>query len=297
MDKETRSGWKVLMNRLNIKYRLVILDDSTLEEKLSFKLSRMNMYLTLSTLVVLTTLFTIFIIVSTPLKQYIPGYQDVSLRRDLMDLNAQSDSLNMVVASQVRYIDAFRKMFSSNLDKSTYVNPDEIKVNSVVKSEFDNIDLDKLTDEESLVRESVEREMAYTLTDNKQGMDKLKKNFFMRPMEGFISRGFEPENEHFGLDIGSQVEDAQVMAIADGTVIMSNWTMDTGHVIAIQHTNNLVSFYKHNAVILKKTGNFVKAGDAIAILGNSGELTNGPHLHFELWYNQSPVNPLDYINL
>ncbi len=297
MEKEKQSGWKNLMERLNIKYRLVILDDSTLEEKLSFKLSRMNMYLTISTLVVLSVLLTVFVIISTPLKQYIPGYQDVSLRRDLMKLNTQSDSLNMVVASQARYIDAFRNVFDKDLHKSTYTNPEEIETSISPENDYSDIDLDKVSEEESMVRESVEREMAYTLSDNKQTGEGLRKNFFMRPMEGFISRGFEPENEHFGLDIGSQKEDAQVMAVADGTVILNNWTMDTGHIIAIQHANNLVSFYKHNSVILKKVGNFVKAGDAIAILGNSGELTNGPHLHFELWYNQTPVDPLDYINL
>lgn len=296
MEKESQSSGRSLLNKLNIKYRLVVLDDSTLEEKLSFKLSRLNMYITLSTLMVLSALITVFVIVSTPLKQYIPGYQDVTLRRDLLDLNTQSDSLNMIVASQSRYIDAFRKMFNDDLDKNTYQNPDEIKVADTVSTEFADIDLDKLTDEESVVRESVEREMAYTLTDSKKEQDQLRKNFFIRPIEGFVSREFNLQDEHYGLDIGSQVEDAQVMAVADGVVLMSNWTMDTGHVIGIQHSNNLVSFYKHNATILKKVGSFVKAGDAIAILGNSGELTNGPHLHFELWHNQSPVDPLDYLN-
>lgn len=297
MNKEQQNRWKSLINRLNIKYRLVILDDATLEEKISFKLTRMNTYLVLSTLFVFCVMLTVFTIVSTPLKQYIPGYQDVSLRRDLLDLNQQSDSLNLLVASQARYIDAFRKMFTSNVNDQSITTPTETGENDSLINDYSDIDLDKITEQEEQVRSAVEREMEYTLSGSKDKQDQLHKNFFVRPIDGILVRGFEPEIEHYGLDIGSNQETPQVLAIADGIVIMDTWTLDTGYVVGIQHDNNLISFYKHNAVILKKIGNFVKAGDVIAILGNTGELTSGPHLHFELWHNQLPVDPLNYISL
>ncbi len=297
MTNEENSSWQNLIDRLNIKYRLVVLDDATLEEKVSFKLSRMNTYMAISILAVFCVLLTVFTIIYTPLKQYIPGYQDVSLRRDLMELNTQSNALNMQVESQARYIDAFRQMFNSETSAELYNEPSESAEIDTSNKDYSKIELDSISENEAKLRQSVEREMTYTLSGSKNEKDKLLKNYFTPPMEGFVSQKFDPDNEHFGLDIGSPIKDAQVMAIADGVVIMSDWTLDTGHVIAIQHSDNLISFYKHNAVTLKKIGNFVKAGDAIAILGNTGELTSGPHLHLELWHNQIPVDPLNYISL
>jgi len=119
-------------------------------------------------------------------------------------------------------------------------------------------------------------------------------NFF-KPLNGIITAKFAPLEKHYGIDIVAPHNDA-VKSVLDGTVIMAAWTLETGYVIVIQHAGNLISVYKHNAVLLKQEGDFVKAGEPIAIAGNSGEISTGPHLHFELWYNGNPVNPTNYIN-
>lgn len=118
---------------------------------------------------------------------------------------------------------------------------------------------------------------------------------FFSPIKGIVTEKFQPLSSHYGVDIASKKDEA-IKSCLDGTVIMSSWTSETGYVIAIQHNNNLISLYKHNSILLKKIGGFVRAGEAIAIVGNTGEISSGPHLHFELWYNGSAVNPEEYIN-
>jgi murein DD-endopeptidase MepM/ murein hydrolase activator NlpD len=117
---------------------------------------------------------------------------------------------------------------------------------------------------------------------------------FSSPTSGLIINRFNPGQNHFGVDMVTEA-DQPVVAISNGTVTFANWTVDTGYVIQIQHDNNFLSLYKHNAELLKSVGDYVTTGEAIAIVGNSGELTTGPHLHFELWQNGAPLNPEAYI--
>jgi murein DD-endopeptidase MepM/ murein hydrolase activator NlpD len=121
-----------------------------------------------------------------------------------------------------------------------------------------------------------------------------KKDFFS-PLKGEISSTFDPKSKHFGIDVLAPAN-SKIMSTADGIVFFSDWTLETGYTIGIQHNNNFVSFYKHNSTLLKKSGVSVKAGEEIAIIGNTGKFSNGLHLHFELWANGNPVNPLDYIS-
>jgi murein DD-endopeptidase MepM/ murein hydrolase activator NlpD len=113
-------------------------------------------------------------------------------------------------------------------------------------------------------------------------------------VNGIVTNSFKGSENHFGTDIVAGPNEV-VKATLDGTIILSTWTIETGNVVQIQHDNDLISVYKHNAEILKNMGKRVKAGEPIAIIGNSGELTTGPHLHFELWYKGKPVNPEEYI--
>jgi murein DD-endopeptidase MepM/ murein hydrolase activator NlpD len=130
---------------------------------------------------------------------------------------------------------------------------------------------------------------------NRSGSGSISNFFFFTPIQGIISNGYNPANRHFGIDIVSKMNEA-VKSVLDGTVILSAWTLQTGNIIAVQHQSNIISVYKHNSVLLKKEGDNVKAGDPIAIVGESGEMQTGPHLHFELWYNGNPVNPREYIS-
>jgi murein DD-endopeptidase MepM/ murein hydrolase activator NlpD len=134
----------------------------------------------------------------------------------------------------------------------------------------------------------------FLLTESLRNFE-LRETYFFSPISGYISAAFDPRNEHFGIDVVSK-KDEPVKCIADGTVVFSSWTQEAGYVTAIQHQTNLISIYKHNSTLTKEIGNFVSAGEIIAIIGNTGELTSGPHLHFELWYNGSAVNPEEFIS-
>ena len=117
---------------------------------------------------------------------------------------------------------------------------------------------------------------------------------FYKPVDGVITDFFDSKQKHFGIDLVAK-ENARVSSVLNGTVVLSSWTYETGHVIGIQHDNGYFSLYKHNSVILRSVGDFVSAGEHIAIVGDSGNLSSGPHLHFELWQHGMPVNPVNYI--
>ena len=128
------------------------------------------------------------------------------------------------------------------------------------------------------------------------GGSELVEQYFFTPLTGIVSAGYSPSKTHYGVDIVAKSNEP-IKCVADGTVIFTDYDFsDSGYVIAVQHRNNMISIYKHNSAILKKVGNFVSGGEIIAIIGNTGELTTGPHLHFELWFNGNPVNPEDFIS-
>lgn len=281
---------KRFLDKLRNRYRLVILDDQTFEEKASFRLTRFNVYVMFSTVVVLTVAVTFLLVVFTPLKEYIPGYGATNLRKDILDAEFRTDSLQRVVRQQDLWITNVRNMLQGKADTIGTSS-------SAQEANYDTINLEQIPEEDLRLRKEIEKEQSYALSFSKQSkkgdLNLAQLNFFP-PVRGYITSTFDPKEEHFGIDIVA-ADGIPIKSVMDGHVVLATWTLETGYVIGIQHDYNLVSFYKHNSVLLKKTGNFVKAGDAIAIIGSSGELTTGPHLHFELWHNGSPVNPEDYI--
>jgi murein DD-endopeptidase MepM/ murein hydrolase activator NlpD len=124
----------------------------------------------------------------------------------------------------------------------------------------------------------------------------LQELFYFTPVSGIIISSFDPASSgHYGVDVVAK-DNEPIKAVAEGTVVFSGWTQDFGYTLIIQHKAGILSVYKHNSVLLEKVGNYVAAGDVIAIIGNTGELTSGPHLHFELWYNGNPVNPEEFVS-
>lgn len=287
------TSWKEIFQRLNNKYRLVVMNDSTLEERLSFRLSRMNVYVAASTLAVVLIILTAMAIVLTPIKEYIPGYQDINMRKNVIDLSFRADSLERMVSQKEVFISSIQKVLNGESFDSVSFDSDQMLQEEL---EFDSIALEEITPDDSTLRKEMENQEYYALleTANDEEVSTIAEINFYKPLQGFVSDQFDPSKEHFGIDIVGK-EKEPIKAILDGVVVFHDWTMDTGYVIGIQHDYNLLSFYKHNSVLLKKMGTFVKAGDAIAIVGNSGEHTTGPHLHFEMWYERQAVNPLDYL--
>lgn len=287
MEEEKKS--KKFIRKIKNKYRLVILNDSSFEERFSFRLSPLNIFLlTISVAIILITIVSA-VIVYTPIRESIPGYTDVSLRQELTMMVLKADSLENQLNRNKTYLNNISSILKGekpeNHSNDSIVEVSENTTNPMIKSK-----------EDSLLRDYVEREESYSLQESEND---LKSNpqqlFFFPPLLGTLSAKFDSDKEHFGVDIVAPKDEA-IKATLPGTIIFAEWTVETGYVIQIQHQYNYISIYKHNSVLLKKVGDKVNAGEAIAIIGNTGHLTTGPHLHFELWQDGSAIDPEILIN-
>jgi len=296
IDEEKMNLW---ITRMRAPYRLIIRNDETLEEKASFRLSILNVYVLFSSIVVVMAISMILLIAYTPFKRYIPGYMGTGGRegRELIRLAKEVRELETTLEAQEKYTDNLRRLFAGEVktekDVPQLLKEDgsgRAKPRRVATSEEDW----QLRQEDEFGR-LAEVSRQGRPKNNFGGQDKsIEQLFFIAPVRGEISAPFSMRKNHFGIDVVAPKNTA-VRAAMDGYVFMADWTLETGNTIAIQHSNNVITFYKHNATLLKKTGSFVRAGEAIAIIGNTGDLTSGPHLHFELWYRGKAVDPADYI--
>ncbi len=277
-----------LITRLRNRYRLTIMNDDTFEEKFSLRLTPLGVVILIGSVTIVMTMLVISLLAFTSLREYIPGYADVGVRRDMIRLALKSDSLEQTISEQNFFIQNLNNVLSGNIKNDSAKTrpnknpaPPNLKINASAK--------------EAALRKNIESQDQYTLSyateTNKSGISNF---FFFTPIKGIVSASFNNKEKHFGVDIVGP-ENEPIKSTLDGTVILANWSSETGYTITVQHSNNLISVYKHNSVLLKKVGDYVKAGEPIAIIGNSGEQTTGPHLHFELWYNGSAINPQDYM--
>ncbi|HEX7410933.1 MAG TPA: M23 family metallopeptidase [Bacteroidales bacterium] len=283
-----------LLERLRDKYRLVILNEETFEERFSLRLSRLNVFVVLGALSIIIVFITSYIIAFTPLREYIPGYADVHLQRNIYELQLKADSIENAFASKDKYIENLKTIFGEN----TIPEKPQTIQDTAKKKNYSTI-TDKHSTADSLLRSDYENQNKYNLFVDESADKKPKAGvtnlYFFTPIKGILTSKFDPAQEHYGIDIVAERNEA-IKSVQDGTVIFTGWTVETGYVMTIQHPGNIVSVYKHNSVLLKKVGNFVRAGETIAIIGESGELSTGPHLHLELWINGNPVNPTDYMS-
>ena len=282
-DKEGREKY---WSKLFHKYRFVIMTDSSFEEKLSVKLTRINVIAFVFTLVFFCFFSTMLLIAYTPLSEYVPGKSSVEVQKGLIELNIKSDSLEAILLNRSIYLENINKIINGEV----LVNPENYEeiTNTQIPISFEK------SKEDSLFRVKVETEDKSSIYKN----DNTKNNtnlMFFTPLTGLISDGYNNKTKHFGIDLVAK-EKSRISSVLEGTVIISHWAYETGNVIGVQHKNDYLSFYKHNSVLLKSVGDYVNAGDHIAIIGNSGELSSGPHLHFELWHKGVPVNPENYIS-
>ncbi len=292
MVTEQQSRWNRFRKKLHDKYRLVIMNDSTFERKISFRLTRMNVFVVVGTAIIILIAATIILIAYTPLREYIPGYGDVSMQRDVYSLLMKTDSLEKEIAHRNLYMENLKYIIAGK----DFPQPDMAKPNDSALPKYNDLDF-KISPEDSALRNEFESTDKYnlTFTAGSEGKGSIGNFFFFTPIKGIVDNGFNPAKKHYGVDILAEKNEA-VKATLNGTVIFTGWTLETGYVISLQHSNNIISVYKHNSVLLKKMGDYVNAGDPIAIVGESGELSTGPHLHFELWHNGSAANPREYMS-
>jgi murein DD-endopeptidase MepM/ murein hydrolase activator NlpD len=282
---EKRSFWE----KFKHKYRLSIYRDETFEEVLNVRLTKLNVLAITGIGVTIFLIIVISIIAYTPVRELIPGYPDETTVRNIYMNNFRLDSLEDEIAKRDAYFENLRRILSGEKPG----NASQTTETPVAKSSLEHIK----TSEDSLLRTMVEPkdQFGLSIVENRKTRPALFNVLFFPPVKGIVTGTFNSAINHYGTDIVAGTNEA-VKATLPGTVIMAGWTLETGNVIEIQHADNIVSVYKHNAELLKHMGDRVKAGEPVAIIGNSGELTTGPHLHFELWYNGAPLNPEDYIS-
>lgn len=288
----------VSLKKLNRRYDFLMRHDESKKEILGFKLNLLNLVLVIIGIALLLIIITTFIIAFTPLREYIPGYTDTNLNREVYLLSLRADSLEKEMQKKDVYFDNIKKIVEgydfaadSALASLSIYEP-------LPKGVTDTITLKKSV-QDSILRAEYEAQNQYNLFGDDYlppaKPSSLVKNFFV-PLNGTILNAFNAEKGHLGVDISSD-RDQVINATLEGTVVFSTWSINNGYCIGIQHSDGYFSVYKHNATLLKKEGDYVKAGEAIAILGKSGESEEYEHLHFELWHNGIAVNPADYMTI
>jgi murein DD-endopeptidase MepM/ murein hydrolase activator NlpD len=272
------------------KYRFSVINDTTFDEVWRVRLTQSNAFLLITFLVIFIIGATTSLIAFTNLREFIPGYPDVTMRRNILMSAIRLDSLDRELALRDKYFANLNAIISGNQPVDVYIKQDTTKNYKTINF--------NTSPEDSALRARVENEERYNLTlgpSTPESVTSLAGLHFFPPVKGIISGRYDVRTKHFGTDIVTKPK-AIVSSALDGTVIFTGWTMETGFVIEVQHPNNIVSVYKHNANLLKETGDLVRAGEAISIVGDSGELyTSGPHLHFEIWYKGSPLDPEKHI--
>ena len=283
-----RENKRKFIDRIRHRYRLVVMNDDTFEENFSLRLTPLGFFILLAAITIVMTILVTSLIAFTPIREYIPGYADVGMRRELIQLTLRSDSVEQALIERNAFMENIGTVLSGHIKTdSTQNRPDKTK-----KPPDSKMDA---TARENALRKGIETQDKYSLAfeagETKNGISNF---FFFTPLKGVVSSQFKTNEQHYGVDVLGP-ENESIKATLDGTVVLATWSSETGYTLTVQHTNNLISVYKHNSVLLKKVGDYVKAGEAIAIIGNSGEQTTGPHLHFELWYNGKAMNPQDYM--
>ncbi len=282
---------KPLIKKLRNKYKLTVSNESTFEEVFSARLSRLNVLMFICVFSIVLIAVVGSLVVLTPLKEYIPGYPNTEVRKNIKRNAVLVDSLIVELNKRDHFFRGIKNILSGN----DFDNDIHNKKDSLINYEYQNVNF-QAQKADSLFRLEHENDEKYNLSLTEVSKPvALSEIYFFSPIKGIISNHFDSKSQHYGIDIVSNANE-RISAIADGTVTFSEWTLNTGYVIQIQHDNNLISIYKHNSELLKQAGEQVKSGEAIALLGNSGEFSSGPHLHFELWHNGHPLNPADYIN-
>ncbi len=286
---EERKHKRKFLDRIKHRYRIVIMNDDTFEENFSLRLTPLGFFILLGSITIVMTALVTSIIAFTPLREYVPGYADVGMRREVIKMSLKSDSLEQYLMMQNAYLENISGVLNgkSANDSTSQNKPNKGK-------DYDKINTAASKKEEAL-RKKIEAEDKYSLAfgteSTKSGISNF---FFFTPLKGMITESFKANEQHYGVDVVGPENEA-IKSTLDGTVIFTGWSSETGYTITVQHSNNLISVYKHNSALLKKVGDYIKAGEPIAIIGNTGEQTTGPHLHFELWYNGTAINPQEYM--
>ena len=278
------------LSKLKHKFRLIVMNDSTLEERLSIRFSTLEMLSLFSFGGVLLFVFFLLLVGYTPMNEFVPGKASGRLHKELIVITLKTDSLEKKLLENELYLKNITAIV--NGEDPITIQTKDTNVNNILEAELSF----KKSKEDSLLRIAVEAEDKISITAKKdKGNLDLENILYFSPIKGVITNSFDRKEEHFGTDIVAK-EDEPIKCVFDGIVVISHWTSETGYVIGVQHANGVFSLYKHNSILFKSVGEYVKSGEVIAVIGNSGDLSLGTHLHFELWYKGTAINPENYIS-
>ena len=279
---------KSFLERIFNDYKVVISSEDTFEEKFSFKANKMNALIIMLVYSIILISFTISIVFFTQLREMVPGYSSTDLLNRAIYLTKKTDSLEQQIALNNKFYKSIEDILSGNIDE--LVPRDELSVDSsLINSDFVTVSPNS---QDSILRKYVENEDKFNLTNIELI---IENKMFFSPIKGEITQSFNFNENHFAVDIAADIG-TPVKSVLDGKIIFSEWSLETGYVVVIDHGENIISVYKHNSKILKEQNNFVQAGEVIAYSGNQGNLSTGPHLHFELWKNGTPIDPEPLLN-
>ena len=276
-----------LWDRLKYKYKLSVINETSYEEVFNFRLSQLHVLTALSVLAVILVVLTILLIAFTGLREFIPGYPDGNMRQMIAQNALRVDSLENELLKRDRFFKSIRLVLNGGDTTSLERSREE-----TARYRNDTIRF-QISEQENEFRAAIEERERFNLS---LGMKEQNHDYyhFFPPVEGIVTQSFDEKKRHYGTDIVAKAN-AKVAAVLDGVVIFTDWTLKTGYVIQVQHTNDLISVYKHNSILLKKQGDYVRAGEVLGVVGNTGEESSGPHLHFELWRAGNPLNPENFI--
>lgn len=282
---------RTFYNWLTSRHLLIIRNEENFAEKttLSFNYAKIILFIAI--------VFLIFLMLSLYLSKTLlatwfdPHEKEIEVNKKIVELSLAVDSLAAEVDKKEHFIRSIKRIMSD--DKSLLQGQDSSE--KKIPKTISHVETDEMDPLDQKLRKEFEGNNIEPLPIQNKKQGELQSLFFFPPLAGIITSKYNSKTDHYGVDVVSQPNEP-VRSVSDGTVTLSSWTQDGGYVVAIQHKNNLISVYKHNSALLKKVGNYVKAGDVVSIIGNTGELTNGPHLHFELWYDGNPVNPEEFLS-
>ncbi|MCP4122565.1 MAG: M23 family metallopeptidase [Bacteroidetes bacterium] len=287
MEKEFKR--KTRWQRIKLRYQFNIMNEETYEVKSVFSFSMLNLVIWAFMFALLIGLASYAIIAFTPIKQYVPGYGKVDDRRLALEHQLMADSISLWASNVERKMEIIEHVLKGDLDTG-------IQTEDLFNNNYDSLDIFSYSKEDSLLRIEVEQRERFSIFDDEEETSgSLSEIIIYPPVKGVVSDSFNTKEEHYGIDIVA-THNNEVKSILDGRVVLSEFTIETGYVIAVQHDANILSIYKHNSKLNRKVGNFIQQGEVIAVSGNTGEWTNGSHLHFELWYNGEPVDPVRFID-
>ncbi len=284
-NKKVNKGFfKKLFN----DYKVVVSSEDTFEEKFAFKASKINVFVLMLVYSVILISFTISVVFFTQLRELVPGYSSSDLLSRAIYLTQKTDSLERQIELNNKFYKSIEDVLSGKTDE--FIERDNIPIDSSLNDK--NLFSISPNSEDSILRNYVDSQDKFNLTKNELV---IENKMFFSPIKGDITQTFNFEENHFAIDIAADIG-TPVKSILDGKILFSEWSVDTGHVIIVDHGDNIVSVYKHNSKSLKEQNDFVQAGEVIAYSGNQGSLSSGPHLHFELWKNGTPIDPEPLLN-